>query len=409
VREVERLVKNAVRSTLVADIPLGALLSSGMDSSAVVACAAEERALDTFTVGFGEADRQIDESAPAAAYARALGVRHHVLRLDADACLGALGRVLDSMDQPSSDGANTWVVSLAAKTAGITVALSGLGGDELFGGYPHLRAAHERSGWIGALRALAPAARAASLALAPLSSRDVRLDKAISLLASGGDPARLYAARRSLFLLERSNGLLAPQHAARWRARGNQAFLAWDDHRQAELAQAETEIEYRNYLANTLLRDTDAMSMRHALEVRLPMLDHPLVEFVLSLPVGYRFKRGKQKPLLAAAIAAVPSANPAQKRGFTLPFASWLRGPLRGRVEARLSRLYWAGEFVTVEGSMRLWRRFLAGEDRLWTRVWAIHVLDRWLERRGWNAAAVRRGNESPGLGRAAAPMPPAA
>ena len=380
-REVQRLVKGAVRSQLVADVPLGAFLSGGMDSSAIVACVAEERPLDAFTVGFGEADWRLDEIAVAAAFARKLGVRHHVLRLSADACLGALSGVLDSMDQPSSDGANTWVVSLAARSAGITVALSGLGGDELFGGYPHLRAAHERSGWIGALGTFAPAARAAGMAMAPFAGRDVRIAKAVSLLASGGDPARLYAARRSLILLERSADLLPPERAARWRAHGNHAFVAWDDDPRVEPAQAQTEIEYRNYLPNTLLRDADVMSMRHGLEVRVPLLDHELVEFVLSLPLHYRFKRGKQKPLLAAAVPLVPETSPAQKKGFTMPFATWLRGPLRGSVEARLSRLHWAGEYVTTAGSMRLWRRFLGGEDRLWTRVWAIHVLDRWLER----------------------------
>ncbi len=404
VREVERLVKNAVRSQLAADAPLGALLSSGMDSSAVAACAKEERELDAFTVGFGEFGPGLDEIASASAWAEKLGVRHHALRLSADACLGALPEAFDAMDQPSIDAASAWVVSLAAKSAGVGVALSGLGGDELFGGYPHLRTAHERASWYGALGTFAPAARAAGAAMSPLARRSRRLGKAASLLASGGDPVRLYAARRALFVLERSDGILAPELAARWRELGNHGFVVWDDQPGAEPAWAQTEIEFRNWLPNALLRDADAMSMRHGLELRLPLLDHDLVEYVLSLPLAYRFKPGLQKPLLAAAVPALPKAGPERRNGFALPYARWLRGPLRGAVQARLSRLHFAGEFVTVEGVARLWDRFLTGEDRVWRRIWSIHVLDRWLEKHRF-ASWARRGAGSTGSGMTPLPM----
>jgi asparagine synthase (glutamine-hydrolysing) len=113
----------------------------------------------------------------------------------------------------------------------------------------------------------------------------------------------------------------------------------------------------------------------------VPFLDVALVDFVLSLPLEYRFTKGRQKPLLAAAVPEIAAAGVTPKQGFTLPFDNWLRGPLRGDVEARLGVLNFAGTWVHAKLATRLFQRFLAGEKRLWTRVWAIYVLDRWLER----------------------------
>lgn len=382
VQEVRRLVRSAVRSHLAADVPVGAFLSSGMDSSAVVSCAAEvlPGRLDAFTVAFGEAGGALNEDAEAARLAASRAARHHVLVVEPSWCLDSLEDVLAALDQPSMDGVNTFVISQEVKRAGVTVALSGVGGDEVFGGYPNLRSAHDDAVAYGALRSLGPLLRVASRMGAPLAGRDVRVAKALALLASGGDPAAVYAVTRALFLLGDDAGLLSPDYAAQWRG-GNRAFLSSSIPPPGDLAEAQTAFELRNYLPNTLLRDTDVMSMRHALEVRVPLLDGPLVDFVLSLPTSYRFKRGRQKALLAAAFPEVPKTPPRAKKGFTLPFASWFQRELRGDVERRLARLEHAGEYVTTRGATALWRRFVSGESRLWTRVWAIYVLDRWLER----------------------------
>jgi asparagine synthase (glutamine-hydrolysing) len=141
-----------------------------------------------------------------------------------------------------------------------------------------------------------------------------------------------------------------------------------------------TDLEFSNYLPFTLLRDTDVMSMAHAVEVRVPFLDTALVEYVLSLPLSVRFGRDLQKPLLAEAVPEAEPMGRSPKRGFTLPFVSWLRGPLNAEVRERLSTLKYAGAWVKKEEATRLFEEFLLKEPRLWSRVWAVYVLDCWLE-----------------------------
>ncbi len=379
--EVRARLKGAVKAQLVSDVPVGVFLSAGMDSMALATCAADlrDRDLDTFTVVFRGADASWSEEVEASRFAAQLGVRHHLVPVDQDEALAHLDDIIGAFDQPSFDGPNTWVISRAVRRAGITVALSGLGGDELFGGYAHLRSAHlHRWGYR-----LGAALRPALLSLAPvlewLGRHDLRADKAAAMVAALGHPAAIYAARRALVPQQLLEAMAWPVLAG-LNGAGLESLLSKADVAGRENLDAQTVLELTNYLSNTLLRDTDVMAMSHALEVRVPFLDESLVEYVLSLPPSWRVQRGLQKPLLAAAIPEVGRHRPGEKRGFVLPFANWLRGALRSDVGGRLGRLDHAGPFLDVAAVGVLWKRFLEGEERLWARVWAVYVLDRWIE-----------------------------
>ena len=295
--------------------------------------------------------------------------------------LGSLDDVIANMDQPTMDGVNTWAVSQAVKAHGITVALSGLGGDEVFGGYAHLRAGYEHRRAFSLMKNAGVLSSWCGAVLGALSSKSLSARKLAALMTHARRPGGLYAVRRALFLPEDSMDLVTDEVGRHWVANGLEGMLRGHLEPGLPPAQESTLLEFQNYLPFTLLRDTDVMSMAHALEVRVPFLDVALVDFVLSLPLEYRFAQGRQKPLLAAAVPEIAAAGVTPKQGFTLPFEKWLRGPLRGDVEARLGVLNFAGTWVNPNAATGIFQRFLAGEKRLWTRVWAIYVLDRWLER----------------------------
>lgn len=384
-REVRRRLKESVRAQLVSDVPVGVFLSAGMDSTALATCASElrDRDLDTFTVVFRGADAAWSEEVEASRFAARLGVRHHLIPVEQDEALLHLDEIVGALDQPSTDGANSWVIARAVRGAGITVALSGLGADELFGGYAHLRSAQLHRGRYLAAEAFRPFLTFLSPLLNGIRRRDLRVEKALSLLSAAARPDEIYAARRSL-LPQRMLEELASGSVAGFCVNGGlSSLLSPSDLDGREGLDAQTVIELANYLSNTLLRDTDVMSMQHALEVRVPFLDESLVEYVLTLPASWRVKPGAQKPLLSAAMPEIGRHTAGGKRGFVLPFANWFRGALRADVDRRLTRLEHAGPYLRAPAVAQLWHRFLAGESRLWARVWAVYVLDRWIEEAG--------------------------
>jgi asparagine synthase (glutamine-hydrolysing) len=380
-REVRKRLLDSVKAQLVSDVPAGIFLSAGMDSNALATCASElrHRDVDTFTIVFRGADAAWSEEVESSRFAARLGVRHHLVPVDQEEALDHLGEIVAAFDQPSADGPNSWVIARAVRQAGITVALSGLGGDELFGGYEHLRSAQLHRGRYQAVKTLRPLLQTLSPLLSGLRRRNLRVDKALSLIQALGHADAVYAVRRSLLpdhLLQE----LATEALDGARSGGLVGLLSPSDVRGRDGLDAQTILEFSNYLTNTLLRDTDIMSMRHALEVRVPFLDESLVEYVLTLPTEWRVKASAQKPLLTAAVPEIGRHLASGKRGFVLPFANWLRGALRADVEPRLLRLEFAGPYVRPKAVERLWGAFMDGEDRLWARVWAVYVLDRWIE-----------------------------
>ena len=369
------LVRDALRDSvahhLVADVPVALFLSGGIDSSAVAAFAAEASSarLDGFTVVFDEA--QFDESAPARAVAKRFGFRHREIPLAANDLLSALPAAFDAMDQPSLDGLNTFVVSRAVREAGTKVVLSGLGGDEMFAGYPSFRRAARAQRLWGMLPRPARA-----LAARMLDAGSARFQKA-ALLLDADDPARgAYLASRTLFTAKARRAL------AGGRDRHAEASSAPSG---LTLLQRVSWYELTGYMRDTLLRDSDVLSMSHHLELRVPFVDRRVLEASLSVADSVKLHAAINKPLIVAAMGDLMPREvwDRPKQGFTLPFAPWMRGPLRDEIaSAMLSPERMARIGIDPEAARGIWTRFLAGSPEVtWSRPWALYTLVRWAER----------------------------
>ncbi len=331
VEEIRPVLADAVRLRLVSDVPLGVFLSGGIDSSVITGLAA--RALDhpvhTFTVTFDEHD--YNEAAWASEVAAEFGCDHHQVHLPAARAVGEIDDAMAAFDQPSADGLNTWFVSKAAREAGLRVALSGLGGDEVFAGYGAFRTFGPLRK-IGRFAGLIPARafRTLDKAFERLGGSP-RVSRALSIAAAGGNGRSTYAAIRCMFTDSQILRLVSPA----LRSAVDEEFSRPYEALSESLGDANPVNEYSrreltSYLRNTLLHDTDIMSMSHGFEVRVPLIDHVLVEKTLTLPGGVKLRPPAQKALLVNAAPPLPdSVSRRPKMGFLLPLDAWFRGPLR--------------------------------------------------------------------------------
>ncbi|MEW6469832.1 MAG: asparagine synthase (glutamine-hydrolyzing) [Bacteroidota bacterium] len=379
--EIQALFYKAVERRLVADVPFGAFLSGGIDSSAVVGAMSRVSGtkVKTFLVTFRE--KEFSEAKYAKLISGRFGTDHHEILLKPEEFLAQLPRALDAMDHPSGDGPNTYIVSKETKRAGITMALSGLGGDELFAGYNVFErmARLQRKGWLNLVPAFARAAAAAGYArMRP----GVASDKLYELMSLDRlDFRSVYPLMRKVLTEKRIAGLIATRqlddNAVQ---RIVSAKLPFD--RSSHYLSLVSFAELSTYMQNTLLRDTDQMSMAHALEVRVPFLDYTLVEYVLSVPDKYKYPYTPKK-LLTDALGDLLPADIIHrpKMGFTLPWESWMRGELRGFCADQLSWLRDSGILAGAEVE-RLWNDFIKGHPGVpWSRVWHIVVLAHWLKK----------------------------
>jgi asparagine synthase (glutamine-hydrolysing) len=381
------LLTDSVRKHLIADVPVGVFLSSGIDSTALAALASREAAgVHTFTVAFPE--KEFSEAEIARATAATLGTTHQELMLSGDEMLARLNEAVAALDQPSMDGINTYFVSWGAAQAGLKVTLSGLGGDEVFGGYSNFRRTtnFQRLASFGASmpRSVRTAVAAAVTgAGGHLVSPDAAR-KLTAIFNNGESLPDAFYYGRTLFTPAQVAALLVDHKAngatPAWRLWLSETALQANE---LDAFAAVTCMEARSYLVNTLLRDTDSMSMAHSLEVRVPFLDHPLVEFVTHLPQAEKLRKGLPKALLIEALRdLLPSDVVGQKkRGFTFPWAEWLRGPLKSRVENGLSELSPAlREVLDAKETRRVWQDYLEGRTS-WSRPWSLYVLNEWAKK----------------------------
>jgi asparagine synthase (glutamine-hydrolysing) len=383
---VGALLRESAALHLVSDVPVGVFLSGGIDSTIVAALVRRAGVTPrTFAVTFP--GTRFDEAVYARAAASALGAEHTELPMGEADVLSALREGLERVDHPSGDGLNTYLVAGAVRQAGMKVALSGLGGDEFFGGYPSFarldRIVQYGRSWRQTPKALRRVAGAAVRAVGGPA-------KAAALIETDGSLPQTYPILRRLFAPEQRAALVAPSarssrvHADPYVAVLDEAVARrpdWDTMALVSFAEA------RTYMHDLLLRDTDQMSMCHGLEVRVPLLDHRLVEYVLSLPEEYKRRGGGPKPLLTAAVEALPSVCiDRPKQGFTMPFDDWMRGALRPYAERHLGPDGLAGrECFNGEGVRAVWQDFLDGRES-WSRPWTLVALNAWLERTGVRA-----------------------
>ncbi len=397
-RVVRPLLEDAVRSHLIADVPLGLFLSSGLDSMALAALASRERrGIHTFTVVFPELE--FSEAPAARQIAARFGTEHQELLLTAGEMQARLGEAVEALDQPSMDGVNTFFVSWAARQVGLKVALSGLGGDEVFGGYPTFRLTPRLAKWTALARCVPDAARRAIADAVMETSRRWKrprrtdaLRKAVAIWTDPNAMPHPYFFTRMLFTpgqTERFFRACPADRALQSGEGGSPSWHAWLEQTVAQAAQFKGEsavscLEQRTYMVDTLLRDTDAMSMRHSLEVRVPLLDHPLVEYVAGLPDSAKRRPGLTKALLAESLADLLPAEAARqtKRTFTFPWERWLRGPMGIQVAARLGDGLTPSLANLLDPSavQSVWRSFLLGQTG-WARPWSLFVLNEWVRR----------------------------
>lgn len=362
---------DSLRAHLVADVPVGCFLSGGIDSSALVALAsAQGRPLQTFTVVVDEATHS--EERFAAETAQRFGTVHQTLRVNPALLLEAWPAVLRHMDQPTIDGLNSYVVSSAVAATGVKTVLSGIGGDEAFGGYP----------------SFTRVPRGARLGRMP---RGLRMTVANTLArrqpAWRGEKIRHAAAHAdSTFELYRAvRGWLMPPEIATLAGPALQdgplgvcvdsveqaaSVPAGAEHVHAAVARLETTM----YLRHQLLRDADVMSMAHGLEVRVPFVDHELLSAVWPAVGAHPHLLQKKRLLVDSLGGAVPASIAARpKQGFTLPFEHWIDGPLSDFIQDGLAQAARAGwlSATAPDVVLRDWRARACH----WSRPWGLAVL----------------------------------
>ena len=373
-------LKESVRIHLESDVPLGPFLSGGMDSSAIVALmsAVTKQRPRTFSVVFDE--QRFSEARYARQVATKFGTEHQEILLSQEQLFEMLPAAIAAEDQPTMDGVNTFVVSKAVKEAGITVALSGLGGDELFAGYPTFR----RAVHLQSLARVPGSVRGGISAVGQrLWNRSRQQDKIWQLLRSDGTARVACSVSRQLLSNDEVESLVSGNGSFVKESNGNghacDSPLPGDD-----IINAVSFWELSGYMANTLLRDTDSMSMAHSLEVRVPFLDVEVVRFVLGLPGNWKLNGKRQKPMLQDALGdLLPSEIMNRpKMGFTLPFQYWMQSRLRDELETTFRD---DNQFESIglrpEGVRDVWQQFLRRPESMgWSRPWALYVLSRWCQ-----------------------------
>jgi asparagine synthase (glutamine-hydrolysing) len=380
VEELRRLLAESVRLHLEADVPLGAFLSGGIDSSGVVAHMVREigthgapKRVRTFSIGFDEAE--FNEAPHAASVAAALGTEHTevIVRPDADALIDQL---VPSFDEPFADSSAlpTYLVSRLAREH-VTVALSGDGGDELFGGYTRYAEALGR-GAVGSatLRSFAGTVARQLPHASPGRNR---------LLDVSRGPRGRYAATVALPLRVAEGGVARASLARHTAGGGFESLLdRWfDESKQRDFATQMMLVDTMSYLPGDILTKVDRASMAVSLEARVPLLDHHLVEFAASLPSALKLRDGSGKWILREVLAPLLPAEvfTRPKQGFAVPLRRWLRRELRHRVDHLLRAPSPAYEFVERRAVRRIANEHQLRRRDHGTMLWRLLVLDLWL------------------------------
>jgi asparagine synthase (glutamine-hydrolysing) len=377
--ELCEVLKDSIRAHLVADVPVGVLLSGGVDSGGITALAAAESTepLKTFSIGFEESG--FDELSRARLVAERFGTDHHELVVRPDA-VELLPKLVEAFDEPFGDSSAlpTYLVSELA-SGEVKVALSGEGGDELFGGY-YTYVADLLAPRLGRLAALA----SPLVELLPSSDARVGFDYKAKRFARAAalPPVERHHGWKEIFSAERRGTLLGA------------GVPHWDPldlyrERYAETAGAEPlgrmqDVDLGIYLADDLLVKTDRLSMAHSLELRVPFLDQRVAEFALALPTRLKVRGLAKKRLLRQALAPLlpKEVVRGRKQGFSIPLAAWLRGPLEPFARDVLSAatLERQGCFDAAAVTPLL-DRHCSGREDLSRQLWGLMAFTLWFDR----------------------------
>ncbi|SMO35143.1 asparagine synthase (glutamine-hydrolysing) [Saccharicrinis carchari] len=377
--EVAKRFYASVERRLVADVPFGAFLSGGIDSSAVVGAMAQvsNRQVKTFNISFAE--KEFSEAKYASHIAQLHQTDHTEINLSPNDFLRELPNALNAIDHPSGDGPNTWVVSKVTKQAGVTMALSGLGGDELFAGYPIFNRMAKLESYKALYRLPLGLRKTLGSALQKVKP-GVASNKMKALLSlKNYDFATQYSISRQVLLDDRVNQLLhTPAQSPHLPIELLKSFSLNDKSILTKVSISEVS----TYMQNVLLRDSDQMSMAHALEVRVPFLDHELVEFMLSVPDKFKYPHSPKKLLVDALPHLLPDyiVN-RQKMGFVFPWSEWLKKDLYELGTHHISQLA-QRPYFKVDALTDLWTQFNNNNPSVtYSRLWPLIVLNHWMEK----------------------------
>jgi asparagine synthase (glutamine-hydrolysing) len=372
------VLADAVRSHMVSDVPLGAFLSGGVDSSLVVGLMAEasDQPVRTFSIGFD--DPEHDELDYARTVARHFGTEHHEFVVRPDG-LSILDRLIDHFDEPFADSSAipTWYVSEIARRH-VTVVLSGDGGDELFGGYdrylPHPRVAQFD-------RLPIPGARHLAAAIWPLLPHGARGRNFLRHVSRDAD-AR-YLESMAFFHHDEKAALYSDGVRRALNGRNPEAALAthFDRFRALPPHGRMMKFDFETYLPEDVLTKVDRMSMAHSIESRVPLLDNEVIDFAATLPASFKIHRGRRKHVLKQAVRDLLPAGilDRKKQGFGIPLGVWFRGGLTDVFSDVLAsrrtrqRGYFEPSFVD-----RIVREHLAGKRDHTLRLWQLLVFELW-------------------------------
>jgi asparagine synthase (glutamine-hydrolysing) len=365
IQQLRNILESAIKYYLIADVEVGAFLSGGVDSTSVVALMSQylDKKIKTFSVGFKKQKEVVDETSIAKITAKKLNTEHYEIIVDDNYIANIFNDFIEAIDQPSIDGINTFIVSKETAKK-VKVALSGLGGDEIFAGYPHFKLIYQYGNkkhtyltkflrWLNQIRPNRFTHKYELIGVAP--EKGVFYSRL--LLKNSNDIYNILKFNKSLGCVDKLKELL-----------------------DFSVVQRISLYEIQNYLLNTLLRDTDVVSMYHALEVRPVLLDHVLVEFALSLRDDFKIRNGKLKAIF---IEAVKDLIPEEvwkrpKTGFEMPFQTWMNGALneifKEVVEESIVKELFKKSFLQNLSS-RINNKILKRKD------WLYLVLFAWLKR----------------------------
>jgi asparagine synthase (glutamine-hydrolysing) len=374
--EIAAILQDSVDRHLVADVPTGVFLSGGVDSAGIACLAARNRRapVSTLTIAFDE--REFSEAAEARQFAEAFGTDHHEIRVTGTDFEEEIPRFLAAMDQPTADGVNTYFVSRAASRAGLKVVLSGLGGDEVFLGYPHYRplVGGAGGGLLGGFMRSPDLIRRMIGFGASMYGRNGGGEKWERFDYCGGRPFH-----ESLYLLVR--GFFPPARVGRMLGMAPTELNRSLEESFATIRMPGANghvdpnrfhfLEMKRYLHDQLLRDSDVFSMAHSIELRVPLLDDPLVEAGCRIAPRDRVAAGINKPKLVEGFGhpAIRKAAARPKRGFTFPFARWMAANAGRFEESAL-----AGNQLDHNSVRDCWKEFRAGRLH-WSRAWSTVVM----------------------------------
>lgn len=354
-KQVRNALLESVRRHFVSDVPVGIFLSGGIDSTALLALAREAGFSGIKTFSIGVDDDRLDESGVARRTASLFGSDHHEMKMSGAVAEQTFAEFLQSGDQPSIDGFNTFTVSRFARESGMKVVLSGLGGDEIFGGYPTFASVPKLARFGRFVGAVPGLARLAGQYMEGCRGAP-RLMRLGSMLRRPPGVAAAYRAFRAIFA--RSVAVsLARRYVPDLSYDLNDSLASGMVLPKSEVDQVSL-LELTLYMRNQLLKDSDTMSMAHGLELRVPFVDVELLEVVTRLAAPLRLRPGKA--MLLEAVPEVPAfVSQAKKRGFEFPFQKWLQNS-------------WGEQFADVTNSLPLSRP-------TWYQRWCLYVLERWL------------------------------